>query len=373
MLSAYRGERPDSVPVSPELWDATSIEVSGRPFHELVGPFAKVPWWRTHLAAFEYFEADAWILSAPGESDAQRDMRATRSRFLGEETIETVITYRTPHGTLEAIARTTPVYADWLSVHPVKRWPADMDAYADYYFAAPESLDLREIDEIIDGVGERGVVTVMIGDLFTSFLATVREGGPAQTIFDLVDHPRYCTALRNRYVAHLTALSRRVLEETKSYAIFVHGGYSALPIINRELFLRWDAPLLRSISAVCREYSVPLHLHQHGRLRPIMEDLIGCGVDLVCPLLSPPQGDVDDLGAFKRRFGDRIALKGNVDPFRVLLHGGTVDVERAVRECLREGAPGGGFILGTADSTLIGTPFENIHAFVEAGRSYGRY
>jgi len=44
MLAAYRGEQPDCVPVSPEIWNATSIEVSGRPFYELVGPFAEVPW-----------------------------------------------------------------------------------------------------------------------------------------------------------------------------------------------------------------------------------------------------------------------------------------------------------------------------------------
>jgi len=31
MLAAYRGPEPDRVPVSPELWHATAIAVSGRP------------------------------------------------------------------------------------------------------------------------------------------------------------------------------------------------------------------------------------------------------------------------------------------------------------------------------------------------------
>ncbi len=44
LLTAYRRGIPDRVPVSPELWDATAIAVSGRPWHELVGPFAQASW-----------------------------------------------------------------------------------------------------------------------------------------------------------------------------------------------------------------------------------------------------------------------------------------------------------------------------------------
>jgi hypothetical protein len=373
MLAAYRLQQPDAVPVSPELWDATAIAVSGRPFHELVGPFARVPWWQTHLAVFEYFEADAWILAAPAESDEQRAMRRSSSRFLDEETIQTTIAYHTPHGDLSATARTSPVYADWLVEHPVKNWPQDMEAYGDYFFTAPETLDLGEIDPIIAGVGEKGLVTTYAGELFTSFLGTLREGGMAQTIFDLLDDPETCACLQQRYIRHITALTRRILIETHTQAILILGGYASLPILNRRLFQQWDIPLLAAVSAVCREFDVPLHLHQHGRLIPIMEDLISAGVSLVCPLLASPQGDVDDLLAFKQRFGGRIALKGNVDPFSILLHGAPADVEKAVVACLHAAAPNGGYILGTADSTLISTPFENIRAFVEAGRKYGKY
>jgi len=370
MLTAYRHGLPDSLPVSPELWDATAIAVSGRPFHELVGPFAEIPWWQTHLAAFEYFGADAWILAMPGESTEQQSMRTLASRFLDDETIETQTTYHTPRGDLHAVSRTAPTYADWLIEHPVKVFPVDMRAYEDYWFTAPEAIDLSAVDPVIAGVGEKGLVTPFLGDLFTSFLGLVREGGIAQTIFDLLDEPEYCAHLQRRYTDHLSALTRRLLTETHAQALFIHGGYSGLPIISPALFRQWDQPVLAAVSAVCREFDVPLHLHQHGHLLPIMEDLIAAGVNLVCPLLPPPQGDIDNLAAVKHRFGARIALKGNIDPFDVLLHGTVDDVRRAVEGCARAGAPGGGFILGTADSTLVGTPFENIHAFVEAGRAF---
>jgi len=373
MLAAYRGGMADSVPVSPELWDATAIAVSGKPFHRLVGPFAETPWWQTHLAAFEHFGADAWIVPAAGESGPQREMRLAHSRFLDEDTIETRLHYHTPGGDLEAVARTTRTYADWLIDHPVKVFPRDMERYAAYFFARPDDPDLSEIRDAIQGVGEKGLVTPLVGELFTSFLGTVRAGGMAQAIYDLVDYPDDCRRLHARYVEFLSQRTRLILEKTPAQAIFVNSNYSGPPIVSPRLYREWDKPVLAAVAAVCREKGVPLHLHQHGRAAILMDDLIEAGVNLVCPLLPPPQGDVADLARLKERCGGRIALKGNVDPLGVLLKGTPRQVEEAVKRCLRTAGAGGAYILGTADSTVWGTPFENIHAFVQAGRRYGRY
>jgi hypothetical protein len=373
MLAAYKNQVADSVPVSPEIWDATAIAVSGRPFYELVGPFAKVPWWQTHLAAFEYFCADAWIVTGPGESPAQQELRDTSSRFLDRENIETEIRYHTPLGDLHATARTANVYADWLIEHPVKNFPADMDRYAAYFFADPAQRDLSEIEMTLAGVGDKGLVTVMVGELFTSFLGAVREGGMVQTVYDLHDHADYCRRLHARYLDYVRGLTRLILERTHAEAIFVNSNYSGPPIVSPCIYREWDQPVLRAVSEVCREFGAPLHLHQHGHTVAIMEEIIAGGVNIVCPLLPPPQGDVDDLAQVKQLYGHRIALKGNVDPVETLLKGTPADVEREVQRCIAAAASGGGYILGTADSTVIGTPFANIHAFVEAGRKYGRY
>ena len=373
MLAAYRNQQADRVPVSPELWDATALAVAGRPFHELMGPFAQVPWWQTHLAAFEYFGADAWIVCGLGSSPEQREMESSTSRFVDDETVQTDITYRTPQGTLQAVARTTPYYADWLIGHPVQRFPEDMDAYAAYFFAEDGQGDLSGIRDALAGVGEKGLVTPMVGELFTSFLGGVREGGMAQTALDLVDHPHYCRALQQRFIADIAARTRRILQDTDAQAIFVNSNYSGPPIVSPRIYHEWDAPVLAAVVSVAREFGALVHLHQHGRLLAVLDDIVAAGVSLVCPLLEPPQGDVADLAALTRRYGRRIALTGNVDPIGVLLHGTTQDVEAAVRRCIDAAAEGGGYILGTADSTVVGTPFANIAAFVEAGLKYGGY
>ena len=375
MLTAYKGGQPDAVPVSPELWDATAIAVNGSPFYELMGPLAERPWWKTHLECFEYFKADAWIVPGLGLTERQQTMHAAESRFADEEktAVESRITYRTSRGTLHAVARTTKAYADWLLKHPVETFPQDMQSYEEYFFDDPAACDISEIRDALTGVGDKGLVTPMVGELFTSFLGTVREGGMAQTLLDLVDHTDYVRRLRDRYIEYLAGLARVILERTQAEAIFVNSNYSGPPIVSPAVYREWDKPVLAAVAAVCRKHGVPLHLHQHGRTVMLMEDLIEAGVNIVCPLLAPPQGDVTDLAEVKRRFGTRIALKGNVDPIEVLLRRAPHEVEAEVVRCIRAAGPAGGFILGTADSTVLDTPFENIHAFVEAGRRHGVY
>jgi len=373
MLAAYRNKMPDKVPVSPEIWDATAIAVAGRPFHELIGPFAEVPWWQTHLRAFEFFGADAWIVPGIGDAPAQKEMLKAKSRFIDKHTIETELTYRTPQGELHAAAHTTEVYANWLYEHPVKNYPQDMDPFGAYFFADPLHGDLAEIRDALQGVGEKGLVTPMIGELFTSFLATYREGGIAQTIYDLCDYPDETRRFQEQFIAYMQQRTRLVLEKTKAEAVFINSGYAAPPMISPQLYREWDVPVLKAVGSVCREFNAPLHVHQHGHLLVIIEDLIAAGVNIVCPLLAPPQGDIADLKFLKSKYGHKIALKGNIDPIAVLQKKTPAEIEKEVKDCIKAAAPGGGFILGTADSVVIGTPFENIRAFVEAGRKYGCY
>jgi uroporphyrinogen decarboxylase len=332
-------------------------------------------WMEFILECFEYFRADAWIVPAPGPTARQQAMRTVESRFVDREktAVESRLTFRTGRGTLHGVARTTEAHADWLLTHPVEKFPEDMQAYEEYFFDDPAACDLAEILDALAGVGEKGLVTPLVGELFTSFLATVREDGMAETVLDLFDHPDYVRRLLDRYVEYFAEGTRIILERTEAQAIFVNSSYAGPPIVSPAMYWQWDKPVLAAVSAVCHKHGVPLHLHQHGQTVVLLEDLIEAGVDIVCPLLAPPQGDVADLADVKRRFRSRIALKGHVDPIEVLLRQTPREVEAEVVCCIRAVGPGGGYILGTADSTVLGTPFEHIHAFVEAGRRYGAY
>ena len=49
------------------------------------------------------------------------------------------------------------------------------------------------------------------------------------------------------------------------------------------------------------------------------------------------------------------------------------EVREAVAEAIKIGAPGGGFILSTCDSIRDETPLENVRAYFQANREFGKY
>ncbi|MBI2915000.1 MAG: hypothetical protein HYY08_03630 [Firmicutes bacterium] len=373
MLTAYKGGRPDRVPVSPELWDAAALDVIGRPFHKVVGPYAEEPFWRMLLRVHDYYGTDAWVCAAP-DSPAKKEGRIQEThRFLDDETIESEICYKTTQGDLHEVTRTTRTYAGWTMEHPVKDFAVDMPKYEECYFSDPWKYDVTEIETALEETGERGLVTVWLGSLFLSVLGSAIEGGMIQALMDVTEHPEYSSRLHDRYLKHVAEITRMVLTRTKAEAVFIDSGYSQVPVVSPAVFREWEVPVLETVSNVAHERGIPLHLHVHGKVFPILEDIIAGGADIICGLFSPPTGDVTDLSELRRACRGRLALKGNIDPFGALLTGDPRAVEREVRECLEEAGPEGGFILGTQDSTVSGTPSENLFAFVKAGRRHGTY
>ena len=120
------------------------------------------------------------------------------------------------------------------------------------------------------------------------------------------------------------------------------------------------------LTAMAKKAGVPTMLHSCGLER----DLVAwCAeetdLDCINPLEVPPMGDCD-LAELKRRYGDRIALMGNLHTTEVMLHGSPEDVMRASREAIEAAGAGGGFILSTGDQCGRDTPDENIRAMVRA-------
>ena len=57
-----------------------------------------------------------------------------------------------------------------------------------------------------------------------------------------------------------------------------------------------------------------------------------------------------DIGEVKRRYGQRLALVGNIDCTELLPHGSLADVEAAVQETIAKASPGGGYVLASNNS-----------------------
>ena len=138
----------------------------------------------------------------------------------------------------------------------------------------------------------------------------------------------------------------------------------------RELFL----PFIIEDAEITHSYGAFFHFYDDGKIMPLLEDFKLVGMDLlstVCPKSSGSGADVD-ASVIKHVLGKYTAFNGYVD-LRKILSGTPAEVEGLVREAIELLGQNGGYILGTTDAIRNGSPLENVRAFFEAGRKYGKY
>ena len=110
--------------------------------------------------------------------------------------------------------------------------------------------------------------------------------------------------------------------------------------------------------------------HTDGNLWPILDLLVASGIDCLDPI--DPQAGMD-LGEVKAKYGHRLALKGNVDCTHLMSFGEPDDVVAATKEALRQGMPGGGYILSSSNSIHASVKPENYKAMMDTLKEYGHY
>ncbi|NSW56366.1 MAG: methyltransferase [Armatimonadetes bacterium] len=110
-------------------------------------------------------------------------------------------------------------------------------------------------------------------------------------------------------------------------------------------------------------------IHSCGGIRPLLEDFIDAGFDI----LNPVQCSADGMEArgLKADFGDRITFwGGGVDTQRTLPFGTPEEVRAEVLERLEVFAPGGGFVFNTIHNIQPNTPVPNLLAMFDAIREF---
>jgi hypothetical protein len=158
-------------------------------------------------------------------------------------------------------------------------------------------------------------------------------------------------------------------------AVLVSSAYAGGGLISTrhygEFVLPFEARIVSAFKARCP--GTPVYTHTCGPIADRLELIGETGTDGIDTLDPPPLGDVD-LAEAKRRVGDRLFLKGNVDPVGTVLQGTPESVLADAVRRVEIAGPGGGYILSTACSVPPGAPPENVlplRAAVEASGGVG--
>jgi uroporphyrinogen decarboxylase len=142
------------------------------------------------------------------------------------------------------------------------------------------------------------------------------------------------------------------------------------PLMSPKHFRKLFYPGLCRVMGGFKELDLCVIKHTDGNLRTIIDMIVDSGIDCLDPI--DPQAGMD-LAEVKAQYGQRIALKGNVDCAQLMTFGTPDQVVEATKQALRQGAPGGGFILSSSNSIHSAVKPENYLAMMRTWQEYGQY
>ncbi|NOZ30197.1 MAG: hypothetical protein GXP39_19375 [Chloroflexi bacterium] len=182
----------------------------------------------------------------------------------------------------------------------------------------------------------------------------------------LYENRSFVEAVLDRYCDWTAVVVERICQMGFDILISTDDmAFKSAPFFSPQVFHDLVLPRYRKIA---EKVTIPWIIHSDGNILPFLDDLLSLGI----AGLHPIEKGAMDIRALKREYGDRLCLLGNVD-LNILGMGTPEDVDREVRELIRDVAPGGGYIVTSGNSLAGYLRPENVRALSRAVQKYGRY
>ena len=147
-------------------------------------------------------------------------------------------------------------------------------------------------------------------------------------------------------------------------------GFESGTFFSPDTYRKYLFPYLKEQIEIIRDKNIPIFFHSDGNINSIVDDLVNMGISCLHPIQRTAHMDISKI---KKKYGNIIAICGNVDSSHTLPFKSIEEVIKETKECLKIGAPGGGYILASDSDIRDDMPVENIIAMFETGRKYGKY
>jgi hypothetical protein len=235
-------------------------------------------------------------------------------------------------------------------------------------FAVDPDHLFESIDFIAAGAGTEFSVH---GEVTSPFDYYLRLFGHTQALIGLLEEPDRAKGVLERYTEGIIRLACGLVTHGVD-AVKVSSPFAGSGFISPRFYRKFVAPYEGRIAKAVRGLGIPAYVHTCGAIGDRLEMMAETGFSGIECLDPPPLGNVE-LAEAKRRVGDRVFLKGNIDPVHVLL-GGTIEkVREDAKLRLQAGKPGGNYILSTACSVAPHTPRENVQVLADVAEEFGTY
>jgi len=242
----------------------------------------------------------------------------------------------------------------------------DLDRYV-----VPDPRDpfrFRSLIRLVERFREKRLIGMHVHDAF-SYPSYLR--GMDNLLMDLIDNSSLVHRLVEIGVKHSLDLMQRARELGAELFVFGddYAGQQG-PFMSPRHFDEFFLPGMREVVQAAKSLGAYTIKHTDGNITPILDRIVETGIHGLHPL-DPEAGM--NIAEVKNRYVDRICVIGNIDTGRVLSEAPPREVEEEVRKTICNIAPGGGYIISSANSIHVKVKPENYVAMLRAARRFGRY
>jgi hypothetical protein len=222
-------------------------------------------------------------------------------------------------------------------------------------------------------VRERAPWCSVHGEVFSPLSQLMELGGYESTLAALILAPDRVTACLDRLADGAITLALGHLAAGAD-AVLISSAFAGAGFLSRAHYRRFVLPHERKVIDAVRRArpEAVLYTHTCGAIGDRLDLMEATGTDGIDTLDPPPLGTVH-LAEAKAWAGDRLFLKGNLDPVGTLLQGTEAECFEAAIDRIRTGKPGGGYILSSACSVAPRTPPANLARLASAIDACGAY
>jgi uroporphyrinogen-III decarboxylase len=380
ILAAFRGEAVDYVPFAPNIWQWFNYHRSNRtlpadvagathPFEVLRFLGAEIlSRWDTQWATKLNYTAGTYSEEYLGESDWDQPLVTAFNVYPPHRT-ERHRRFETPHGTLTQVWGYMPeAGADFEH----KYWWTEWEEYEAVRFmleAREYTVDLDEYRAWVRRVGDDGVVMLNITE--SPLKALHWLAGPQNATLFILDHPDEMLALARLHQEKALALIERVAATPEADIFISHDNLDAM-FYAPSLYRDYCHEFFARASEILHRHGKHLMVHACGRSRVLLPLVGEARVDALEGVTPPPMGDVQ-LKDVRRMVGyDGFTLNGGMDPPHQELVGQAASLREYVRDLMHSLDDKRHFVFASSCNTSPLTPWENLLAFRDGAREYGR-
>jgi len=310
LMATLRGETVDRSPVS--FYEISGVDQT--PDNPDLFNIYSHPSWRP-LLQLAREKTDLILMRGVGFQPLSPDPLAELTReqtVLSDEGSQlTTRTIAVAGHTLVTRSRRDPDVNTVWTVEPLLKNVQDLKIFLASPAPGPDGPpDVSEITNAEGTLGDSGIVMIDSPDplCLAASLFSMEE-----YLVIAMTEQRLFRQLLDRFAATLLPRTEAAAQAAPGHLWRIYGPeYASPPYLPPALFREYVCEYVKPMVASIQRHGGYARIHCHGKLRAILDDIVGMGAVGLDPVEPPPQGDVE-LDYVRKTYGQKLVLFGNLE------------------------------------------------------------